>query len=318
MKLINLTLSYLFVSSISFAQELEKTSITNGTFVASSFISDNEGWLADNNGKIWHMANGGQSWDSINVEQSFSRLNFTDELNGFGVSANTLYKSVNGGHTWTVIDIPENVLIKTIFFLDGSNGFLGSYQKIYRTIDGGGSWSVFDIENISVNDFYFTGNSIGIAVGRDDELNRCVWRTSDGGETWENVFNEENYYMNSVYFISENIGWAAGYYDRAGIMEPAIIKTTDGGVTWQENYRYTGISSDGETLTDIRFKNELEGYALSVHNYDLYTTDGGETWNLVNDSEIMSETPVFGLYKTLAGHAHLYLAGKSGTVDIWK
>jgi photosystem II stability/assembly factor-like uncharacterized protein len=185
-------------------------------------------------------------------------------------------------------------------------------------MDGGVTWSATPVENVSIFDFYFVSSLVGVAVGYDEENNRCVWRTSDGGASWTNVFNEENYYMNSVYFISENIGWAAGYYDRAGLKEPSILKSTDGGLTWQENYRYTGISSDGETLTDIRFKNELEGYALSVHNYDLYTLDGGQTWNLVNDSEVISSTPVFGLYKTLGGYSDLYLAGKSGTVTVWK
>jgi photosystem II stability/assembly factor-like uncharacterized protein len=317
MKLFAVALALLFGVGQIEAQLLESMVVTNGTFVASSFINDSEGWLADNKGKLWHTANGGQIWDSVSLEKHFVKLQFTDALHGFALESDAAYETADGGHTWSELNLPA-AIGRAIYFLNDETGFISGNQVIYKTINGGASWQTWEMENFSVHDFYFAGASTGIAVGRDDDQNRCVWRTADGGETWENVFNEENYYMNSVYFVNESIAWAAGYYGRAGMKEPAILKTTDGGITWQENYRYTGISSDGEALTDIRFKSATEGYALSVHNYDLYTLDGGETWNLVNDSDVISSTPVFGLYKTLDGYSDLYLAGKFGNVTMWK
>lgn len=318
MKPIAITFMLLLATTlISQAQILENTSITNGTFVASSFINDNEGWLADSNGKLWHTNNGGQKWDSISIAKKFLKLDFTDALDGFALSSEVAYKTTDGGITWSALMLPGNIG-KAICFVNSSTGFISSYGGIYKTDDGGGTWSTLETEGVSFLDYYFINTSVGVAVAHEDESNQCVWRTTDGGATWSNVFAEENYYMNSVWFLDENTGWAVGYYDRAGLKEPAILKTTDGGLTWQKNYRYTQISSDGELLTDIRFRNELEGYALSQHNYDLYTTDGGETWNLVNDTDALSATPVFGVYKTLDGYNDLYLIGQSGTVSKWK
>ena len=85
-------------------------------------------------------------------------------------------------------------------------------------------------------------------------------------------------YQKKIFFINKKVGWAAGYYDDAGLGKvPVIVNTTDGGETWSERYRNEDISGYGEPLIDIRFKNELEGYALSRHNYDVFTTDGGQT-----------------------------------------
>lgn len=300
------------------AQEFESIHLTSRTLIASSFISDNEGWLADNNGTLWHTSNAAQSWDSIAVSKNFLQLQFISPLNGFGLTAETVYKTTSGGQAWSEIYLPEQAKAKAIWFLDDHTGYLGGYEKIFKTTDGGSSWSAAEIPELDILAFCFTGTSSGIAVGYDYDQNRCVWRTTDAGASWENVFNEENYYLNAVYFLNENIGWAAGYYDRVGMKEPAILKTTDGGLTWQKNYRYTQISSSGETLTDIRFKNEQEGYALSVHNYDAFTKDGGTTWHLVNDTEELTATPVFGLYKSLAGIGQLYLIGEKGTLTKWE
>ncbi|MBS1656529.1 MAG: hypothetical protein K1X63_05615 [Chitinophagales bacterium] len=308
----------LFAAGITRAQEFENITFTNRTFIAASFINDSEGWLADNNSKLWHTVNAAQTWDSVTVSKNFVLLQFISSTNGFALTSNAAYKTSNGGQSWSELSMPQNVRAKAIYFLDANTGYLGSYGNIFKTADGGASWSSAEIEGVNILDFYFTGSSSGIAVGYDDGENRCIWRTTDNGATWENVFNEENHYLNAVYFVNETTGWAAGYYDRAGMKEPIILKTTDSGATWQKNYRYTGISSDGETLTDIRFKNELEGYALSVHNYDLFTKDGGETWRLVNDTDELNATPVFGLYKTLSGLNELYLVGQKGTVSRWE
>jgi photosystem II stability/assembly factor-like uncharacterized protein len=310
--------AFLFTAVTTGAQEFENSKLTSQTFMAAFFLSENEGWLADNNGKLWHTTNAAQTWDSVTVSKNFVQLQFISSENGFALASGAAYKTTNGGLAWSELSLPENSTPKAICFLDGSTGYISSFEKIFKTADGGASWIVAKIEGVNILDFHFTGSSMGIAVGYDYNENRCIWRTTDNGATWKSVFNEENHFLNAVYFVNENSGFAAGYYDRAGMKEPVILSTTDGGATWQKNYRYTAISSDGETFTDIRFKNEQEGYALSVHNYDVFTRDGGQSWQLVNDTDELSATPVFGLYQSLAGTGPLYLIGDKGTVSKWE
>jgi photosystem II stability/assembly factor-like uncharacterized protein len=136
--------------------------------------------------------------------------------------------------------------------------------------------------------------------------------------TWTNVFDEQNYYMRSVWFVNETTGWAAGYYDRFRIKEPAILRTTDGGQSWELAYRNLYVDSRGESFFDIRFKNEMEGYAVSRYVYHVYTIDGGVTWNLSIDHETLGLPSAYGMYNVLDGFSDLFLIGLSGNVAVWK
>ncbi|MCY7408756.1 MAG: hypothetical protein LH473_00655 [Chitinophagales bacterium] len=309
----------LLASMSNFAQIFESSAVTDNTFVTSSFINDNEGWLADNNAMLFHTKNAGLTWDSISVSKNFVKLDFADALIGYGISSDGgAYKTTDGSYTWTYLYLPGNIS-KVLYFLDSKNGFIGGYQMIFKTTDGDTTWETINTEDVSFSDFYFTSSLIGIAVVNDDAANnRCVWRTIDGGSSWKNVCNATDYLMNAVWFTNENTGWAAGYCDRGGIMEPSILNTIDGGQTWNIAYGNWPVDSKGEAFSDIRFRNEKEGYAISRFAYDVYTTDGGASWNLIHDSETLGLSPLYGVYKTLDGYNNLYLSGENGNVAMWK
>ncbi|MBS1658195.1 MAG: hypothetical protein JST18_08880 [Bacteroidetes bacterium] len=299
------------------AQIFENTVVTNSTFIASSFITDNEGWLIDNNGKLWHTNNGSLAWDSSVTEHHFLKMDFTDGLHAFALEADIAYKTSDGGYTWSPLVVP-GIIGKSLFFLDSQTGFISGRNTIFRTTDGGENWSTIETDDVSFLDYYFISPLLGIASAYDEESNRSLWRTTDGGLTWMNVFNERNFYMNSVWFTNETTGWAAGYYDRFGIKEPAILRTTDGGQTWKSAYRNVYVDSRGESLYDIRFRNEMEGYAISRYAYDVYTTDGGTNWYLAHAADTLGLSPQYGIYKVLDGYSDMYLIGRRGNIAIWK
>ncbi|MCY7409986.1 MAG: hypothetical protein LH473_06920 [Chitinophagales bacterium] len=300
------------------AQNFESSQLTSNTFVASCFINDNEGWLADNKAMLWHTINAGETWDSISIEKYFLKLDFTDALNGFALATNAAYKTSDGGHTWITLTLPGTIG-NALYFLNNDIGLISGTQGSYRTTNGGTTWSTVSTDNASFTDYYFMNATVGIATANDDELYKSIWRTTDGGLTWSNVFNEPNYIMNAIWFNNENTGWAAGYYDQIGLgREPEIIHTTDGGLTWQSVYRNPAIVSKGESLMDIRFRNTLEGFAISNYSESVYTTDGGLTWNLIYENQIPGFPLPQGIYKSLDGNNEMYLSGKLGYVVKWK
>jgi photosystem II stability/assembly factor-like uncharacterized protein len=170
------------------AQSFENFDIGGSTQVAASFISNNEGWVADNNGMLFHTANGGQTWDSIATEKNFVALEFTSALTGYALEINAAYKTTNGGQTWSALTLPGYVG-KSILFLDNLTGFVTGYQMIFKTTDGGMNWTTIYTEDVSFLDLYFINSSTGVAVTSDGG-NRCIWRTGNGGESWLNVLEE--------------------------------------------------------------------------------------------------------------------------------
>lgn len=305
------------ISRAQTAADFETEIITSHAILSSSFISDETGWLGDDAGLLWKTTNGGESWSSISVEKNFNKLCFIDANIGYGIESGLLYKTTNGGTNWSTVSLPGGSAI-TLHFFNENTGLVSTNNAIYKTTNGGSSWTTNSTEGVSFVDLSFATSSIGIAAAYDDE-NECIWRTTDGGTTWTNVYNEVNYFINAVWFSSESVGWAAGYYLMAGAGKlPAINKTTDGGETWSNIFINENPGDiRGEQLLDIRFKNSLEGIAISTYSENMITSDGGETWNRTYNLE-SSIIPSHGIYNTLDGTSKMFLAGRKGYVTKWE
>lgn len=100
------------------------------------------------------------------------------------------------------------------------------------------------------------GNYSAKALGKDLKWNRKSPDVDYG-------------YLNDAFFVNTQIGYAVG---EAGL----VIKTTDGGSTWQEQKPVTG-----NPLNSVYFINELIGFAAGGYSTIIKTDDGGKTWNTV-------------------------------------
>lgn len=90
--------------------EFRTDSLSSNTFIALSFISDSEGWVADNAGGLWHTTTGGETWSYTFTEKNFLQLDFADALQGFGLTAQGVFKSSDGGNTWSALTLPGQAL----------------------------------------------------------------------------------------------------------------------------------------------------------------------------------------------------------------
>ncbi len=296
----------------------ETDTISSTTLISSSFISDSEGWIADIAGVLWHTNNEGESWTAIPIEKKFSKLQFTTSLMGYGIESGSLYKSENGGNSWSLLVLP-GTLQPAMHFFDQSTGIVSGKECVYKTTNGGISWSTVNT-GVDFIRYFFISSTIGLAASRDQDSTRCIWRTTNGGESWTSVYSEENFYVSSIWFTDENTGWAAGYRERAGRGKlPAIHRSNDGGLTWENVYFNEDlVSLKGEEFLDIRFKDEMEGFAVSSYSQSVITIDGGVTWQFTHDDEGNEIIPDWGIYKTLDGFDTMYLLGRKGIVTRWE
>jgi len=105
-----------------------------------------------------------------------------------------------------------------------------------------------------------------------------TWRTEDYGETWEALrggCGEGNF--NSCCFVDENTGWFVGTPSNVGTGY-SIMRTTDGGETFEEQTNPTDIM-----LRSVCFVDNQKGLAVGSNGTIIYTSDGGANWEVSPD-----------------------------------
>lgn len=92
--------------------------------------------------------------------------------------------------------------------------------------------------------------------------------------SWLNQSIDSKYNLEDAYFLNDSVGWVCGYdnsdYKRKGV----ILKTTDGGDSWNLVYSFNEFNK----IVSLTFSDSLTGWFCASGN--LYrSVDGGETWN---------------------------------------
>ena len=83
--------------------------------------------------------------------------------------------------------------------------------------------------------------------------------------------DDSKFVINDFQFVTENCGYAAGFRESKKMpLRPMLIRTGDGGKSWQESYP----PSVPET---VFFVNETEGW-MSAQSGVWYTPDAGKSW----------------------------------------
>ena len=103
-----------------------------------------------------------------------------------------------------------------------------------------------------------------------------IFKTSDGGDTWQIIdkFNDISLY--NIYFIDENIGFVTG--------DNSIFKTVDGGLSWIETA--LPILDKYSRILGIYFIDQNTGFAGGPSGLLLTSSDGGNSWQKYDFSDV--------------------------------
>ncbi len=285
------------------------------------FIDENIGWSIGFNGFIIKTTNSGDNWFSQSntslTSQTLYGVYATDVNSVYVVgNSNTIIKTTDGGISWSLIPPiwGTSTDYRGVYFPPTGTGLLGFVvghrNRIAKTTDGGNTWSsVYDgggTNQLWAIDFDDT-NLNGLACGGTS----TVLRTTDGGNSWNPISGfPTGITFYSVRFGANNVAYLSG-------SSGYFYKTTDGGATWNLlGYRFTT-----SRIRDVSFADNLNGYVVgtgfvarssdggftwtqqvSPYTGDinevvapslnhaiagcdagnvLFTTDGGNNWNLV-------------------------------------
>lgn len=87
---------------------------------------------------------------------------------------------------------------------------------------------------------------------------------------WVPQYSGTNKFINSVYFVNTDTGYASADGGR-------LLKTADGGETWNSNQ-----TSTSQDFLGICFTSDETGYVITSGGSILKTTNGGTTWTLLS------------------------------------
>jgi photosystem II stability/assembly factor-like uncharacterized protein len=188
---------------------------------------------------------------------------------------------------------------------------------VYRSDDAGGSWQHIGLENagnigrVAVHPYNpqvcFVA-AMGRLFSKNDE--RGVFRTTDGGETWEKVLflNDSTGAIDIVIHPENPDTLYASMWERVrrpdlrvyGGPSSGLYRSYDGGDTWTE--MTSGLPTDayvGRIGLDIAPSSPGMLYAIYADDIGYFdgvyrTTNGGDTWSRTNDGALSSMYSSYG------------------------
>lgn len=176
-----------------------------------------------------------------------------------------------------------------VFFINENVGWAanGYYASVSKTTDGGATWTV-QMSNASMGtSFYFRSiEFLDENIGFVGTLNGVLFKTIDGGTTWNQV---TNFPTNPVGICGLDAVGTSTIYGCGAFFSPAfVIKSINSGATWQ----YIDMSSYATALVEVVFLDENVGFATGKNSNGaviLKTTDGGSSWNVLYNGTIAGE-----------------------------
>lgn len=270
----------------------------------ATFLSTQLGWVVNGVGQIHRTTNGGVSWvrqfEKSNTH--FRSVVFFDSLNGFAgalgfgdpnntasTDSNILYKTSNGGNSWLPVVQLSSAIIKRGFcgvqkINDSTAVAVGRVRGpawFYKTTDRGNNWSATDLSSVAAGliDVYFFTPDSGIVVGltntNHDSSSAIILSTRNGGATWSPLYKttRKGEWAWKIFFPTRMTGYIS--LQRNTLAPIYILKTTDGGFTWNEKLFF----QTNYFVQGIGFSDENTGWVGGNTSYSMYqTTDGGDSW----------------------------------------
>ena len=258
----------------------------------------------------------------------------------FTLHTSALYKSTDGGATWTVITVPgvyqppQLLLALSNNYLTDQTVFVAGWDQLHKSTDGGATWATHSIA--PSGDFYVTYKlAASPAYGSDQTLfatgpDRMARRSTDGGVTWSAVGGPAPTYglAMSPSYAADGTAWLT-YRFREGVgdgtPDSGVTRTTNRGATW--SLSTAGLPGDYASIpiplaaspsynSDKTLFTALSGNFDPDAEHSLYRAIGGGNW-WVNLGAAPGNPSIQDLAVTALGPAGGLTAHAATSEGVW-
>lgn len=264
------------------------------------FFDAQQGWAIGGD-TFLRTEDGGTNWSPAAVPPGTwsHAARFSDPLNGISVGEyGNVTRTTDGGQTWTTVapigsgsrlwDVESVNVVESVY--SGEAGALA------MTRNGGLRWGPLQSG----------GTGMAHALDAVDPLHAWaasdqgeILRTVNGGARWLRVPvpGFDNYgRLEDVDFLDSALGWAVGRHEFFGGGTGRIVRSTNGGKSWQVQYSVPDAYMDSVEALDAQTVIAAGNIPLGPR-FLLRSTDGGSSWidvapsqAVVMDSDFVGST----------------------------
>jgi photosystem II stability/assembly factor-like uncharacterized protein len=188
---------------------------------------------------MFRTGDGGRTWEQVwhGTSGTAQQPVFRDPLHGWMAADLSVLRTADGGRTWDAVAAPildprSAVLLAQQDVIEYSTALADTGTVIWSasaSVDGGATWGrVRSVPGSDILGVAFVDARHWRAIAH-----YAVWRTDDGGETWQPLATRlpPRHWLGAADFLDADHGWALGGAAEAGY-PTRVLRTVDGGASW--------------------------------------------------------------------------------------
>lgn len=272
-------------------------------------------------GGVWKTTDGGASWaplkdlmenlavNALCMDPANPDILYAGTGEGFfnvdALQGEGIFKTTDGGASWTQLNptMNENFYFVNKVAVDPSNGRLWAATRagLFFSNDGGGSFSQRTLgDNSNVTDLAIKGSYIFVAQGLSQQGRVLV--SSNNGESFSESFTRSGIGRLVVAISPSNpmIAYASGQ-NMSTNQCGALVKTTDGGASWNDmtipgptssgDPTYTGQQAWYNNILAVHPTDPNKVYAAGLDAFG--SENGGTSWTQISQWDAERTNPIF-------------------------
>lgn len=201
-------------------------------------------------------------------------FDFVDNQTGLGVSDTGIYRTTDGGTTFTQVHASPAT---TVAFLTAAVAVGISNGSFIRSTDGGSTWTP-GVSAVGRTRLLAVSPTVVLAWGRSGgfpNYDDRILRSTDAGQTWADLGEVMPEGMFALTRVDQQTIVAADFTGN-------MFRSADAGLNWTQTFVTRGVQPSFFSSASPAFANAQTGYFGYGPGFVLKTTDGGASWSQIS------------------------------------